>query len=341
MITSTDRPSIKDLLAYVPVAIANRAIRLHKTGLFQLYALRCSFGVNNRSAVAKIDANYRGTAKAEFLSGLSDQDIDRLKAAGMDGTGVLCLSMGLSPFDAQGRVYNLGIDHIIDRAIYVSTKPTSLHTCSEPANLVLLEDWTHEIKSDLVDAQRHQAICTFGRNPPYTWILTITPRRYPAHDSAVILNQLGFKPFSFKRGLETGEKLVGVLRAEFSDLDGLLEEKPTDETGLKFALVELELKLRRLSQILQLTEVFWKHLELSASMAHPDRTYNLTKLPYKTQTARLNDGMDTLDFFMTKARTLQENFGMNVVDYHAPRRMPLPHQDVLDTIQGGTDLRVA
>lgn len=131
-----------------------------------------------------IKEEYSYHVRPRFLKFLADNYAQDLQALGVPGEGIARMKGGLDPVDARGNLFNLTVDHIIERAgsgMLGKTKSVDPdQPGSAPAfninhfgNFILLPEKVHEYKNTLNDLQEASDM-PYGKGK---WILMMTPER--------------------------------------------------------------------------------------------------------------------------------------------------------------------
>lgn len=159
---------------------------------------------------AAVHDEYLSHVRTRFLKFIGEHHADAARAAGICETGIERMKLGLDPADAQGRPYDMNIDHIVERAgsgLWAIGKEKDPDQKAEVedkfrqnhfGNLILIPTKIHEYKNTLNSLQR------IGDLKPgeSKWILMMTPERSDKHPAFVCPPQtpgsrwdvLGVKP---------------------------------------------------------------------------------------------------------------------------------------------------
>ncbi len=138
---------------------------------------------------SSVYSQFGRRVRPQFMRFLANNHADELAALGISPQGIERMKKGLDPVDANGRLYDVNIDHIIERfgGGTVSTTeevdPQMPHG-SEPtylanhfSNLILLPTQVHNLKNSLNELQQ-AAKTPKGQS---AWILMIVPETGPGH----------------------------------------------------------------------------------------------------------------------------------------------------------------
>jgi len=127
--------------------------------------------------------------RPEFMRYLAENHAAELTALGISQRGIERMKRKLDPVDENGRLYDVNIDHIIERygGGKVSTTQevdpqmprgsSATYLANHFSNLLLLPTHVHEMKNSLNEFQR-------AANTPYgqsKWILMLVPETGPGH----------------------------------------------------------------------------------------------------------------------------------------------------------------
>jgi hypothetical protein len=142
---------------------------------------------------ARVYSQFSSRVRPKFMRYLAENHAEELGALGICPQGIERMKKGLDPVDPSGRLYDVNVDHIIERfgggkaslteevdpLMPPGSKPTYL--VNHFSNFILLPTWVHELKNDLNELQG--AVKT----PPgqSKWVLMIVPQACPEHSSYV------------------------------------------------------------------------------------------------------------------------------------------------------------
>lgn len=132
---------------------------------------------------ARIMAEYTFFVRTRFLTFLAKDHADDLRALGICENGIERMSRGLDPADIDGNMYDISIDHIIERSGSGNWGVTQTIDPDQPNNpypnflpnhfnnLILLPDHIHQLKNQLNDLQGFTD-CKLGQGK---WGLMLVP----------------------------------------------------------------------------------------------------------------------------------------------------------------------
>jgi hypothetical protein len=150
-----------------------------------------------REQNAEVYTEYSRHVRRNFLKYIAEHHANELAALGICQTGIDRMKKGLDPADANGVLYKVNIDHIVERSgggqmslqkaadplLQPGSEPTYL--VNHMSNLILLPEQVHEAKNTLNDAQ--QASKTkYGES---RWVLMLIPETGPAQSGFVAMPQ--------------------------------------------------------------------------------------------------------------------------------------------------------
>jgi len=177
----------------------------------------------------KIREEYSYHVRPRFLKFLGENYADDLRKLGIAEEGIERMKGGLDPEDADGKKYNLNVDHIIERAgsgtmgKTKSPDPDSPH-CRETfdinhfGNFILLPEPVHEFKNKLNDLQ-------VASDMPYgqgKWILMMVPERNAKHHGFVAQPQPATSKLkgveAHYPGINHSRYILDVITAEIAEM---------------------------------------------------------------------------------------------------------------------------
>lgn len=140
--------------------------------------------IDGDSDGTKIRNEYSFKVRPQFLKYIADNHSDALKKMGICDYGINRMKNGLDPADAQGRFYEVNVDHIVERSgsgkwgigVEADTdqhNKSSRYRVNHFANLMLMPEHVHEQKNILNNIQQIGNLKT-GEG---TWILMMVPER--------------------------------------------------------------------------------------------------------------------------------------------------------------------
>lgn len=142
----------------------------------------------SREENAEIHSEYQFIARPRFLRFLGENHADDLRALGIAEHGIERMKNGLDPADENGKMYDVNIDHITERAgsgLWGKSKEVDPDQPDGPAvshanhfgNFILLPKQVHEYKNKLNDIQH------ITRTEPgeCMWTIMIVPERNDLH----------------------------------------------------------------------------------------------------------------------------------------------------------------
>lgn len=199
-------------------------------------------------------AEYTTHVRADFLRFVAENHADELKAMGIGLLGIEQMKQGMSPRDDFGKVYDINIDHVIERAggglmsrersVDLTRDPGAPPTLSVNhfSNFTLMPRQIHEAKNQLNAVQQHTRILA-GESG---WILMIVPEADATHSGYVAQPQEKGHPLAgihyykqtpIERAKSVAEHLGNAMRSVKS-ADVPRQEK-LEEAFLKPALKEM------------------------------------------------------------------------------------------------------
>jgi hypothetical protein len=192
-INGEEKPSIETLLA----ALERSSSQIHAKILARLNKEpRMQLHVALYTPVAKAIKNESDLiftrTKSRFLNHAATYNADRLRQAGIDDAGILCMEMGILPHNADGEPYAINIDHIIDRSGFNADPALIPELSNAYSNLVCIDFETHGLKTNLVHEQTRHLLDRLSRQdkqhaePLSKWIVTLVPYGYPKHEPVSI-----------------------------------------------------------------------------------------------------------------------------------------------------------
>lgn len=134
----------------------------------------------------KLQSQYLSSLRRDFLRFLGDNHADDLRKLGVCEHGIVRMQRGLDAANAQGELYYLNIDHIVERSGsgLWADKATRAQDPDNPGageiyrvnhfgNFILLPNAVHDFKNALNSLQQATAL----KEGEGKWILMLTPRR--------------------------------------------------------------------------------------------------------------------------------------------------------------------
>jgi len=201
----------------------------------------------------RLDGEYGSYVRPQFIRYLAENHADELAALGICPQGIDRMKKGFDPVDPSGRLYNVNVDHIIERfgsgkasvtkevdpLMPPGSRPT--HLVNHFNNFILLPMAVHNLKNALnniqsaANAQRGQG----------KWVLMIVPQAGPGHSGYVsqpqgqlstVQPKLGTHRMSaWQLAASTAEQLSNILEG----IGQNPEQKQKQDELLKPALEEM------------------------------------------------------------------------------------------------------
>ena len=176
-----------------------------------------------------IKEEYSYKVRPRFLKFLGENYAEDLKALGVPAEGIERMKGGLDPVDARGNLFNLNVDHIVERAgsgkmgTTRSADPdlpglAATFEVNHIGNFILLPEKVHEFKNMLNDLLE-------ASDMPYKkgkWILMMAPERNELHHGFVAqpqkkghpLEGVGTHPLTFRHN----QFLAEITTSQFAEL---------------------------------------------------------------------------------------------------------------------------
>lgn len=212
-----------------------------------------------------IKDEYSYKVRPRFLKFLGENYAKDLKALGVPDEGIERMKSGLDPVDAHGNLFNLTVDHIVERAGSGKMGTTRSADPDLPGlaptfevnhigNFVLLPEKVHEFKNILNDLQEASDM-PYGKGK---WILMMAPERNALHHGFVAqpqkkghpLEGVGTHPLTLRHN----EFLSEIATSQFAELKeiggmrtlvrGLIAEADKKKTTVA-ALAEAETRSKK------------------------------------------------------------------------------------------------
>ncbi len=214
-----------------------------------------------QEANAQIQTEYEYSVRPRFLRFLAANHAEDLKKLGICEKGIARMQKGLDPADANGQLYHISIDHIVERSgcgLWAESKETDPDQPPEASpkyrtnhfgNLIFLPEQVHTFKNELNNIQR------VTDTPPGEgrWVLMMVPVRNDIHAGYVcppqpkhhalhgvnfrtddLDRQIGHASFTAQQALSAIHPLKKskIIRQLVTTLDTIAERHKTTVTGL-------------------------------------------------------------------------------------------------------------
>jgi hypothetical protein len=178
------------------------------------------------------DAEF-GAARKEFLMHLAENQTAELAALGICDAGISSMSRGLLPANAEGRVYDVDVDHIIERngsGLYLTEEAADDLRAGAPivpqvnhfGNFILLPRAVHDVKNRLNEIQGLHSL----KPGQEKWGVMMAPETMTGVCPAKTGYVLSFKTNDLYTRIQQSRDAVGRLIDVFSavqDMKGKIE----------------------------------------------------------------------------------------------------------------------
>jgi len=210
----------------------------------------------------KTYSQFTAFVRRDFMRFLAARHADELRALGIAPAGIERMKAGLSPVNASGRMYDVNVDHIIERfgggtaSFTKEVDPqrprgsTPTYLVNHFSNLILLPKQVHELKNKLNEIQN---VVQQGKPK---WVLMIVPEAIPGHSGYVAqpqpkqLTAQETKPAAKNRLSVHRMNAVAIAESTLEEVNGIFEsvakapaQREEYAALLKPALEDLSLRL--------------------------------------------------------------------------------------------------
>jgi hypothetical protein len=209
----------------------------------------------------KTYSQFTAYVRRDFMRFLAENHAEELRTLGIAPAGIERMKAGLSPVNESGRLYEVNVDHIIERfgggkaslteEIDPQRPPGSGKTflVNHFSNLLLLPKTVHELKNKLNEIQN---VVQQGKPK---WVLMVVPEAAPGHSGYVAQPQKERLETQEKRqprnnlsvyrmnALEVAESTLEEINGIFVSITKAPEQKEEYEAMLKPALEDMSIRL--------------------------------------------------------------------------------------------------
>ena len=202
---------------------------------------------------ARVYAQFGSYVRPEFMRYLANNHANELNTLGICQEGIERMKSGLDPVDTAGRLYDVNVDHIIERfgggkasttkevdpEMPYGSKPT--YIVNHFSNLILLPTKVHALKNMLNEMQ--DAAQTLRNQNK--WVLMLVPEAGPGHSGYVAqpqstsLESKNNMPSHRVTTLQTAETTGKQLKNILADVPQNVEQQKRQERLLRPMLKDM------------------------------------------------------------------------------------------------------